>query len=138
IVQGRFDMPNPLEFPRMGSAVIPLMGCERLTSFCRSIVNEFVALAFGKTFWCCGRFAWLRSRLFPGFAAVVRALNDLAEPTTGLRNIKAIRIHWRSFRVINFPAGEMWAADLPLFAFAVRGQNERSLLCANQQSYLAH
>ena len=55
----------------------------------------------------------------PGFAAVVGALNDLAEPAAGLRGVDAIGIGGRSFEVIHLPAGKVRAADFPVFALAV-------------------
>ena len=74
----------------------------------------------------------------PGFAAVVGALNDLAEPAAGLRGVDAVRIGGRSLQVINLPAGKVRSADVPLFALAVGGQNERALVRADQDSYFAH
>src|SRR5712664_3347958 len=138
VVQGRLNVPDAFEFPRMRRAVIPLMGRQRLARFRRSIINELIALALGHSFWRSRRLSRLRSRLLPGFAAIIRALNDLSKPTAGLRNIKSIRIHRRTFRMIDFPPGKMGSADLPLFALAIGCQNERALFCANQQSYLAH
>jgi len=40
----------------------------------------------------------------------------------GLRGVNPVRINRRTLHVINLPAGEVRAADLPAFAFAVRGQ----------------
>src|SRR5206468_12119169 len=124
-------MPNALELPGMLSAVIPLM-CTRDT-----VVNKFVALAF---LHAVGTFQFLRAApgRIPFFSAVIRALNDLAEPPAGLRGINSIRINWRTFYVVNFPACKMRAADFPSFARAVRCQNERTFSCTNQNSNLAH
>src|SRR4029450_8318486 len=117
-------MPNPLELPRMLGAVIPLM-CARDT-----VVNEFVALAFRRS---VGTFQFLRAapRGVPLFSAVIRALNDLAEPPAGLRCINPVRIGWSTFSVINFPARKMRTADFPSFARAIRCQDERSFSCTN-------
>ncbi len=67
----------------------------------------------------------------PGFAAVVGAMHDLAEPVTGLRSIDAIGIGWRAFHVIDFQAAEVGAVHLPLFTFLVGGQDERAFTRAH-------
>src|SRR5205807_410778 len=92
LVERRFDMPDALELPRMVGAIVPLMSRERLPSPVRGIVHELIALRFRETFW---RGDWLArrcSRLEPGFAAVIRTLNNLAKPAAGLRGIQAVRI----------------------------------------------
>src|SRR5579863_6593560 len=61
------------------------------------------------------------------FAAVVGALDLLAEPSAGLRNIKPIRINRRTFEVINLPPAEMWALDVPMFTLCVGTQDESPL-----------
>ena len=40
--------------------------------------------------------------------------------------------------MVDLPAGEVRAADVPFFALAVRGQDERALARADQNPYLAH
>ena len=120
-----FQMPHALEFPGMLCSVVPLMRGQRLRS---RVVGEFVALAFRRT--RCGRFPSGFSRLMPSFAAVVRTLNQLSKPAARLRRVNAIGISGRSFEVIHFPACKMRAANIPFFALAVRGQNERALACA--------
>ncbi len=77
-------MPNAFEFPRMLGAVVPHVGRERFARFRRSVVNEFVAVAFRHAVRGGGRLAGRSARLYPGFAAIVGALNDLAEPRAGL------------------------------------------------------
>jgi hypothetical protein len=67
----------------------------------------------------------------PGLPTVVGALNDLSEPTTGLRGINSIRIHRRSLHVIDFPSAKMRTTNIPFLALAIGGQHERSLSCAN-------
>ena len=69
----------------------------------------------------------------PGFAAVVGALNDLAEPAAGLRGVDAVRIDGRALEVVDLPAGEVRAADVPLLALAVGGEDERAFAGADQQ-----
>src|SRR5580765_2896084 len=116
-------MPDALEFPGVWFAVVKLVRGHGRTGFGRGVVRKFVALAFGLAAGS-GLFPLRRPRLMPGFAAVVGALNDLAEPSAGLRGVDAIGIRRRSFEVIHFPAGEERAADVPFFALAIRVKNE--------------
>src|SRR5207247_2034220 len=74
----------------------------------------------------------------PGFSTIIRALNDLTEPATGLRCIDAVRIDWRTLHMINLPARKMRTADLPPFAHAIRCQDKRTFSCTNQNSNFAH
>jgi hypothetical protein len=74
----------------------------------------------------------------PGFAAVVGPLNDLAEPTARLGGVDPVRIRGRAFHMIDFPAGEVRAADLPFLALAVRREDKRALARADQYPDLAH
>src|SRR6266566_9041679 len=117
-------MPNTLELPRMLRAVVPLV-CARHT-----IIDELVALGFRRA---VVTFQFLRAApgRVPLFSAVIRALNDLAEPPAGLRCINSVRIDWRTFYVINFPARKMRTADFPSFARAIRRQDERPFSCTN-------
>ena len=41
------EVPDPLEFPGMLRAVVPLVRGERLAGFGRRVVDELVAVAFG-------------------------------------------------------------------------------------------
>src|SRR5258707_4676127 len=137
IGMGRVKVPDTLEFPGMLRAVVELMGGERRAGFLRIVVFEFVTFALGgsvRRFGFAGRRAWLE----PGFAAVIGTLNDWADPAACLRAVDAIWIHGRPLQVIDLPAGEMWAADLPFFALAVGRKNKRSLARANQHSNFAH
>src|ERR1700675_1725213 len=130
-------MPDAFELPGMLGAVVPLVGGEGLPGLRRNVIGELVALAFGHS---VRRFGFARGRagLEPGFAAVVGALNDLPEPAARLRAVDAIGIHGRTLEVIDLPAGEMRAADLPIFAFAVGRKNECTLARAHQDSNFAH
>src|SRR5262250_1601050 len=83
IFEGGFEMPNTLEFPGMRGAIIPFV------SACGAFIGELIA-------------DWL-----PGFSAIVRPLNHLTEPTTGLGSKDPIRFRRRTFNVINLPAGKM-------------------------------
>src|ERR1044071_6954099 len=112
-------MPHTLELPRMLCAVIPLMRGERRGVF---VVGELVALAFREAFGRGGR--WLAlgsSRLIPGLAAIVGALDDLSKPAARLRRVDAVGIFGRTFEVIHLPTSEVWAGDVPVLTLAVRG-----------------
>src|SRR5215831_15391355 len=119
IIERRFQMPHAFEFPWMLCAVVPLMCCQRFSSFRRSVVHELVAL----TFWHpVGTFQLLRAAAGsrPLFTAVIGALNDLPKPPAGLRCIDPVRINRRTFQMINLPPREMRPANLPSFARAIR------------------
>src|SRR5665213_2787915 len=98
-------MPDSFELPRMLRPVIPLMGSERPAGFRGCVVSKLVAVSFGRT--RNGLFTGRRSWLMPGLAAIVGALNDLPEPSAGLRREDAIRISGRSLHVVNLPSSEM-------------------------------
>src|SRR5207253_968417 len=66
--QRRFQMPYPLELPWMLRAVVPLMRRQWPRGI---VVGELVAFAFRRT--GHHRLSGGRSRLVPGFSAVVRA-----------------------------------------------------------------
>src|SRR5437762_10040098 len=89
-----FQVPHALEFPWMLRAVVPLVRRERLPGFRRRVVNELVAFRFERavrTF----QFFGAAAGCVPGFAGVIRALNDLPKPTTGLRRIDSVGINRR-------------------------------------------
>src|SRR5579863_6162399 len=110
-------MPDSLKFPRMLRAVIELMGCQRLARFRRRIVCELIALAFRRP--RCNRLAGRQSRLMPRLAAIIGSLNNLPEPSAGLRRIEPVWIRGRTLKVINFPAREVRTAYIPFLALAV-------------------
>src|SRR5580692_9004921 len=85
----------------------------------------------------CGVVEFVADR-FPCFAAVIGALNQLAEPPGGLRRVDPVGVYGRAFEVIHFPAGKVRAADVPLLALAVRRQDERALARADENSHSAH
>src|SRR5205809_7093241 len=97
-------MPDALELPRVGCAVVPHVGSERLAGFGRSVVNELVDLALGHAFRGGGRLARGCAGLLPRLAANVGTLNDLAEPAAGLRRIQPVRVGGRAFDVIDLTA----------------------------------
>src|ERR1700716_2152177 len=122
-------MPDPLELPGVLRSVVPLMRGERLARVRGHVVDELVALA--------GRHAVRRLRhptpgRLPRFAAVARALDDLSEPPAGLGRVQPVGVGRRALQVINLPAGKVRAAHVPLFALAVRAQDERTLPRTNQ------
>ena len=130
IVQRWLQVPDTLEFPRMLCAVVPLVGRERFPGFRRSVVNKLVTFPFLHAVRAL-QFFLTAAGCVPFFTAVVRALNDLAKPTTGLRRIDSVGMNRRTFHVINFPAREMRSADFPSFPRAIRSENERALPRAN-------
>ena len=138
IGQRRLEVPDALELPGVLRAVVPLVRRERLAGLGRGVVDELVALALGHAVGRGGRLAGRRARLVPGLAAVVGALDDLPEPAAGLRGVDAVRIDGRALQVVDLPAGEVRAADVPLLALAVGREDERALACADQNPYLAH
>ena len=131
IGERRFEVPHALELPRMLRAVVPFVRAGV------AFVHEFVALGLRAAVGAA-QFLWSAAGRLPGLAAVVGALDDLAEPAAGLRRVNAIRVHRRAFEMVDFPAREMRSGHVPLFAFAVRGENESSFFCANQHTYFAH
>src|SRR5437016_3640599 len=102
-------MPHALEFPGMLRAVVPLVRAHL------ALIYEFVALAFGHALGTHQLFGTAPGRL-PGFAAVIRTLDDLAKPTARLRGVDAIRVNGRTFEVIHLPAREVRPADFPVLA----------------------
>src|SRR5712692_1800190 len=110
----RFQVPDALELPGMRGAVVPGVRARR------ALIGELVADGL------------------PGLAAIVRALQDLAEPTAGLGGIQPVGVSRRSLEVIDLPAREMGALDLPLLPCRIRAQNERAFPSADQYPYLAH
>src|SRR5262245_30106182 len=107
-------MPDPLELPRVLGAVVPLV---RTGS---SIIDKFIS-------------DWL-----PRCTTAVGALDQLPKPPGGLRRIQPIWVSRGSLEMVNLPAGKMRTADLPVRAVAVRGQDERTFACTNQDPYVAH
>ena len=138
IVERRLDVPHALELPRVLRAVVPLVRRERLAGFGRRVVDELVALALGHAVGRRRRLAGGRARLMPRFAAVVGALNDLPEPAARLRRVDAVRINGRTLQMIDLPAAEVRAVDVPLLALAVGRENERAFPRADENSYAAH
>ena len=74
----------------------------------------------------------------PCFAAVVGALDDLAEPAGRLRGVDAVGVHGRGFEVVHLPSGEVRGGDLPILAGAVGREDESAFSGADEDSYGAH
>ena len=129
IGQGGFEMPDAFEFPGVGFAVVPLVGAGD------AIVNEFVAFTFRHAL---GRLRYSAARRFPCFAAVTGALDDLSEPTAGLGGVNPVGVDGGAFKVVDFPAAEVGAVDLPFLAFGVGGEDECAFSCADEYADLAH
>src|ERR1700738_934865 len=114
IDQRRLEVPDARELPGMLRAVVPLVGARA------ALVLELVA-----------------NRL-PGLATIARALENLPEPAAGLGGVKAVGIRRRGVEVIDLPAREVRARDIPPFALPVRRHDEGALTSSDQQPYLAH
>src|SRR5215469_14784050 len=114
IVQGRFQVPDPRELPRMRGAVVPLVRARR------AVVAELVP-----------------DRI-PRLAAVIRALDNLPRPPARLRCIQPVRIGRRALYVIDLPATEEWSGDIPVPARAVRAEDEATLAGSHEYPYCGH
>src|SRR6202020_686879 len=101
-----------------------------------SVIDELVARGLRRSRRRC--FPRRRTRLMPGLASIIGALDDLPKPAAGLGRIQPIRIHGGSFDVIYLPTCEVRTTDVPLLALAVGCQDKRALACAYQHSYLTH
>src|SRR5438034_520956 len=131
-------MPDAFELPRVLRAVVPLVRRERLAGLRTRIVDKLVALALGHAVGGRGRLTGRCSRLVPALAPVVGALDDLPKPATGLRRVDPVRIHRRSFHVIDFPTAEQRPRHRPVLTFAVGREDEGALAGADQDSYSTH
>src|SRR5277367_3861603 len=107
-------MPDPLEFPGMSRAVVPLMGAGI------SVVGEFI------------------SRRLPRFAAVVGSLDLLAKPAAGLGGVDSIRLDRRTFEMIDFPAGKERTGDVPVLSLAVGREDEGAFPRPDENPHAAH
>src|SRR5438105_1906695 len=111
-------MPYTLEFPRALRAIEMLVGPHF------AFVYEFVAFAHRPTL-RRDKLLRLASWSGPGLPAVVRALDDLPEPTAGLGCINPVGIDRRTFQMVHFPPGKMRTVNLPFFALFV-GRTDKS------------
>src|SRR5258708_7826371 len=107
-------MPDPLEFPRMLRAVVPLVRSR----------DPFVLEGIAD--------------LLPRLPTIVGALDLLPEPTARLRGVNSIGRHGRALEVIHLPAGKERAGNLPLVAPPIGGQNECPFAGASEDADAAH
>ena len=114
IGQRGLEVPNARELPGVRRPVVPLVGAGR------AVVGEPVA------------------HRPPRLPAVVRALDDLAEPTRRLRCVHAHRVARRADHVVDLPPAEVWAGDLPIRSAAFGGHYERPLLRAYEYPHPGH
>ena len=108
------EVPDALELPGVGRAVVPLM---RAGS---AFVGELVADGG------------------PGEAAVVGALDLLAEPAGGLGGVEAVGVGGGGFEVVELPAGEVGFGDLPGAAGGVGGEDEGAFAGADEEADAGH
>src|SRR5438132_7698111 len=114
ILERRLDVPDALELPRVRRAVVPGVRPGR------AFVQELVAAGL------------------PCLAAVVGALEHLAEPPARLRRVDPVRVRRRALHVVDLPAGKVRTLDLPALAAGVGGQDERALARPDEYSNAAH
>src|SRR6185503_13150084 len=120
-------MPDTLKLPRVLRAVIPLVRGEGFAASRGSVIDELVAFAHWRPVGTCRGLAWLCAGLLPCLTPIVGALDDLPEPTTGLRGVQSVWIDGRTFHMVDLPTSKVRSVDIPPFPFAVRRQDERAL-----------
>src|SRR5580765_7397530 len=108
-------MPDAFEHPWLLRAVVELVRRHR-RGF---VVDEFVAFPLGHAFGSGGRLTGGRAGLMPGLAAVIGALNDLAEPAAGLRGVDTVGIDGGALEVVHLPPAKERPLDVPFLTFAV-------------------
>ncbi|MEX2493534.1 MAG: hypothetical protein WD425_17420 [Nitrospirales bacterium] len=72
-------MPYALKLPGVLRAVVPLVGGERFAGFGRSVVHKIIAHAGRRSI---GIGHLLTAGHLPRLTTIIRALDNLAEPTT--------------------------------------------------------
>jgi hypothetical protein len=108
IRQRRFQVPDSCEFPGVLGAIVVLVSARV------ALVEKFVA------------------DCLPGPTTVFRTLNDLSEPTGGLRNVQSICVDRGASHVVDLPATEVWTINLPILPALIRREDECTLLSANK------
>src|SRR5665213_1830756 len=114
VAQGRLEVPDPGELPRVRRAVVPLVRSGH------AVVLELVPDGI------------------PRRAAVIGTLDQLSEPARRLRRVQTVRIDGRTLEVIDLPSAPEGPGDLPVLSLAVGRQNERALFGTDQHSYATH
>src|SRR5207248_886960 len=114
VSQRRLQVPDARELPRVLRAVVPLMCAGN------AVVGELIA------------------DRFPGLPTVVRALHYLPVPTGGLRRVHPVRIGRRRVQVVDLPAREQRALDVPTVTRSLRCQDERAFPRTHEEPHSAH
>ena len=91
----RFQMPNPLELPRMRRPVVPLVRPRH------PVVLKLIP------------------HRLPTLPAVVRSLHHLPKPAARLRSINPVRVRRRTVHVINLPTPKVRTVNAPLLPLPV-------------------
>ena len=105
--------PDSFELPGVLRSVVELVRAHL------ALVEEHVAFPVGHAVRSHEILGLAPGRI-PRPAAVIRALDDLAEPAAGLRRINPVWIHSRALEMIHLPAREVRSADVPILALAIR------------------
>src|SRR5947208_14709742 len=103
VSQRRLQVPDARELPGVLRAVVPLMLAGN------AVVGELIA------------------DRFPRLRTVVRALHYLPVPTSGLRRVNPVRIARPHLQVVDLPAREQLASDVPFVPLSIQYQYEYAL-----------
>src|SRR5262249_60814384 len=114
-----FQCADALKFPGMLCSVVPLIFSKGFPGSGRRAVKEFSAFPLRESIRSRHGFSRRCSGLVPGLTAIVRSLDDLAEPSAGLRHIDTVWIQRGSLHVVDLPAGEVRTANIPPITLAV-------------------
>ncbi len=107
-------MPDALELPWARLTVVVLVGAGG------AVVGEFIV------------------DRAPSEAAVVGALDLLAEPAGALRGVDAVGVGGGAFEVVELPAGEVRLGDLPVFTGTVGGEDEGAFAGSDEEADTRH
>ncbi len=114
IGEGRLEMPDPGELPRMRRPVVPLVRARH------AVVGKLVPYRL------------------PRGAAVVGTLDQLPEPARGLRRVQPVGVCRGTLDVVDLPARKQRTLHVPALASGVGGQHESALPGAYQYTHTAH
>jgi len=105
-------------------------------SRCQTRANSTDGACRRTTGGCPGRRrSGTRSRPAPGDTSIVGALDELPEPACGLRRVDPVRVGRRALHVVDLPAREVRAGDVPVVPAAVGRQREGAFPRADQHSH---
>ena len=110
IGQRRLDVPDALELPRVRCAVVPLVRARD------AVIRELVVHGG------------------PRLAAVVRALNELAEPAARLGGVDPVRVDRRALQVIELPSAKEWPCNIPVLPRSICVDDESTLARSDEHS----